>query len=363
MTIILKKSVIIIAIIVIIVCTGCKNTEINTSKNNNKINKKISQFKAADDAYNYWKNKYVVSVNANESRVIDPQNNNITVSEGMGYGMLFSASSGDSKLFKKLWAYSKNYLDENGLMNWKIDSDGKVSGFGSASDADQDMAYALLIASKKWNNKIYKNDAVKLINAISNKEISMEYVVLPGDSWDRGSIPINLSYISPMYYSKFGKAVKDEDYWNKVSSVNFKLLQDNANQTTGLFPDWINTGGYSQLKNNQFGYDAVRIPIRLLQYDKNSNNAEAKAILEKEYSFISKISLENLRAGYDVNGNALVNYLNTTYLSSFSAMSLVEPDSQYSKAIINKLKADQEDSYFGCSLKTWIFLIIAGRLQ
>lgn len=67
--------------------------------------------------YGYWKKNYIVSVNSNANRVVDPQNNNVTVSERTGYGMILSVTANDSKEFEKLWNYTKKYFDENGLMN------------------------------------------------------------------------------------------------------------------------------------------------------------------------------------------------------------------------------------------------------
>lgn len=337
-----------------IVCMGCINA--------NNSNKHKTTVQISNDIYLQWKNKYVIFVNDNMSRVVNPQNDNATVSEGMGYGLLFSVAADDFKNYEKLWNYTRSYLDENGLMNWKIDSNGKVTGLGSATDADQDIAYSLLLAAKKWNNKGYYNEAIIMINAIKMKEIASDYVILPGDSWGNKSIPLNLSYISPLYYSKFGDVSGNKDFWKEVLTTNIGLLRNNVNQKTGLFPDWINTEGYPQFKKDQFGYDAIRVPIRLLQYYKSSNNIQIKEILQKEYDFILQKDYKKLVAGYDIYGNQLVNYLNTEYLASFSAMSLVDPDSNYSKTVISKLAEANDDSYYGCSLKTWIFFIMAGRL-
>ena len=79
---------------------------------------------------------------------------NSTVSEGIAYGMLLSVYADDQPTFDKLWQYSQNWLDGNGLMNWYIDADGtQVLGTGAASDADEDMAYALIVADARWGGK------------------------------------------------------------------------------------------------------------------------------------------------------------------------------------------------------------------
>ena len=56
-------------------------------------------------------------------------------------------------LFDDLWKYEQLHLDGNGLMNWSIErptaSDGS-RGRGAATDADEDMAFALVMADKQW---------------------------------------------------------------------------------------------------------------------------------------------------------------------------------------------------------------------
>lgn len=314
----------------------------------------------AINSYNYWKQHYVVQVSENISRVVNPQDNNITVSEGIGYGMLLSAAADDQTTFNKLWNYGKSYLNVNGLMDWKIDSNGNVIGKGSASDADQDIAFALLIASKKWPQINYLDDAKKMINAIAKCEINSNYVLLPGDSWGKNS-PLNPSYIAPAYYSEFG-AVTEKGYWQKVSLINTQLLNKIANDKTGLLPDWINENGTVIEKNNIFGYDAIRVPIRLIQFYKENKNSIAEDILQKQYNMFSKIDINDLAAGYTVLGKRLVSYNNSCYLASFTAISYLHPYSKVSIDLVNKLIKDEPKDYYGCSLKAWTLFIIANKL-
>ena len=79
---------------------------------------------------------------------------NSTVSEGIAYGMLLSVYADDQPTFDKLWQYSQKWLDGNGLMNWYINAAGtQALGTGAASDADEDMAYALIAADARWGGK------------------------------------------------------------------------------------------------------------------------------------------------------------------------------------------------------------------
>lgn len=328
------------------------------------INNNISDDKDmySKDYYEKWKKSFIVAVDSNRSKVIDPQRNNITVSEGMGYGMLFAVALNDSVEFDKLWNFTKNYLDEYGLMNWQIDESGKVIGEGSASDADEDIAYALHLAAKKWDNKDYSKAASDMINSIKKYDISSEYILLPGDKW-RDNIKLNPSYIAPLYYLDFQNIEgQDKNYWKKVSEANISLLEKHADKNTGLLTDWINEDGSVEDKDNILGYDSVRVPIRLLSFYKRSEDSRAKNILLKQEGFLNKIGVNNLVAGYSTTGEGLQSYINTTYLASYTSSALIKPKSSLSKELIEKLKESDDNSYYGSSLKLWVILIEEGSL-
>ena len=131
-----------------------------------------------------------------------------TVSEGIAYGMLIAVYMGtkdDQMLFDDLWKYSQAHLNGNGLMNWAIASDGTgVTGTGGATDADEDIAFALLMADKQWGSAgslNYLNLAKAQINNIWLHEIVDSKLAGPGDSWGPTDLwkNINISYFAPAY--------------------------------------------------------------------------------------------------------------------------------------------------------------------
>jgi endo-1,4-beta-D-glucanase Y len=71
---------------------------------------------------------------------------NDCVSEGTAYAMLVAAYLSDRSTFDCLWKFAKLHMDSAGLMNWRIGPDGSLWGNGGATDADADMAFALLVA-------------------------------------------------------------------------------------------------------------------------------------------------------------------------------------------------------------------------
>jgi endoglucanase len=190
-------------------------------------------------------------------RVVDPVGNpaaggpaNRTVSEGIGYGMLLAVYFADKTVFDPLWAYATAHMS-NGLMSWQIDATGAlVNGdTHSATDADEDMAWALLMADKQWGGT-YLAAATTLIKAIKANEVGG--TTLQGGDFTGG--PIYYDYAAPAYYPVFASASGDAS-WNQVLTGEYNQLIGVQNGTTGLMPD--------SNQSSSFGYDAVRAPWRI----------------------------------------------------------------------------------------------------
>src|SRR5450432_2058511 len=109
-------------------------------------------------AYNEWKKTFA---NNGAGPVIRPENNNDTVSEGIAYGMLIAVNMNDKSTFDNLYTYWKGKKGAGsgtaGLMTWCQPSGGNScsSTGGSATDADEDAAFALIQAGKVFSGGTY----------------------------------------------------------------------------------------------------------------------------------------------------------------------------------------------------------------
>lgn len=308
----------------------------------------------AVSAYNSWKQNYVVPAGSFK-RVVNPQDDFTTVSEAMGYGLLFSVAMDDELTFKELWQYAKGYINNKGLMDWKINRWGNVIGKGSAADADQDIAYALLLAHQKWPQENYLADAKRMLQAIKKYEINETGLLLPGDSW-RGMPPINPSYIALGYYKNF-EAASGDPIWAKVLKKNRWFLYQIADRDTGLIPDWVAQDQKIIKGQNDFGYDAVRCPLRLYSFYSQTGDPLAEILLKKQAKFIKSIGLENLVAGYTLDGMPKVSYINAVYLAAFLSVSNMDADEEFSLNMVKKLVSFPAADYYGSSLKVWAIFI------
>ncbi len=262
-------------------------------------------------AYNNWKAKFyqVGTCPAPCGRVIRPEMNGDIVSEGIAYGMLIGVYMNDKSMFDGLWVFAQSKFNGNGLMNWNIGSGGNVIGAGSASDADEDMAWALLMAGAQWGGS-YNAAAVTLINNIWNREVEQGSNVLkPGDSFG-GSGQTNPSYFAPSYYRVFAK-VTGNNGWMSVVESSYAIL-GLASGSFGLVPNWSNSQGVgvaapspSDTNGAYFGYDACRTPWRIaLDYCENGEQ-RAKTYLDKIASFYAAqapIGLGTIEDGYTAAG-------------------------------------------------------------
>lgn len=214
-------------------------------------------------AYDIWyKNYYTESGDQARIKFDEPDN---TVSEGIGYGMLIMVYMDNDKnntqaKFDKLWNYYKAH-SSNGLMNWKVQGfTNNTPGAGAATDAELDVAVALIMANKQWGDAKYLTDAKTLIGNVYTQEVKNNLLV-GGNQWTA----LNPSYMSMVATQLFQSV--DGSRWSTVQTNCYSLLQKSQNATTGMWPNWCQEngtpGGGVGDNPTLYGFDASRTPWRL----------------------------------------------------------------------------------------------------
>jgi len=245
-------------------------------------------------AYLNWKSTFVVADGSNQ-RVRRPEDSNDSVSEGIAYGMLIAVAFNDKPLFDGLWGYWKSHCAVGSgagcLMTWRIGGQG---GSGSALDADEDAAFALIQAGKQWGGS-YASDAGSLIGTIWANEIeSGTLVPKPGNSFGGNSVT-NPSYFAPAFYRAFA-AVNSGNNWNGVATKAYQLL--NAIEgSNGLVPAWCTngctaagSGGLNYTDETRYQYDSHRTPWRMAMDACWNSNADARDYITKTTAFFKNQS-------------------------------------------------------------------------
>jgi len=245
---------------------------------------------------------------------------NSSVSEGIAYGMLLAVYADDQPTFDKLWQYSKLWPDANGLMNWYINAAGTMAlGTGGATDADEDMAFALVMADARWKGHgslttSYIDLAKTQIGLIWAHEVdhTRNDVLMPGDQFADGSV-INISYFAPAYYRVFGKVTNATANWMNVVNTSYTVIAatlnaTNGNATNGLVPAWSTPAGVPMSPPGQsmptyHQLDSCRTPFRIGQDWCWNAEQHALTYLKLIDSFYSGVTVAAMVDGYDLNGN------------------------------------------------------------
>lgn len=266
--------------------------------------------------YSDWKAHYVVEGDVGLRVKRDASSYYDTVSEGMGYGMLLAVLFNDQTTFDKMYAYVRaHYVSSTiPLMHWKVSADGvNISEFripvphpkaymlksdwtkrdeertyiapetdpgsnyvlasiydrklGSATDADLDIAMALVMASRKWMNTTYSGsaapgydyriEAAKTIKAVIQTDCAKGTFVTNGSLWGSNEC-WNPCYFAPAWFRAFKEFINDQAKNTAVTAIlpatwttkcddiinnmyaEMKII-DASNGTAGLFPDWCKT--------------------------------------------------------------------------------------------------------------------------
>jgi endo-1,4-beta-D-glucanase Y len=276
---------------------------------------------ALQAAWASWKTDLVTSDGAGGFQRVKRPNSgnpfNSSNSEGIAYGMIAAVYLGDQSLFDNLWKYEQLWIQSDGLMNWEINPQGTAaSGTGAATDGDEDMAFALVMADRKWGGRgslatTYLDAAKKQIAAIWASEVdhTMGDVLAPGDQFGGAQI-INISYLAPAYYRIFGQVTGNVADWNRVVESSYRVLQAalntaNGNANNGLVPAWSTPAGVPMApagKPTNYQLDSCRTPFRIAQDYCWNNEPRALAYLQQISGFYAGIGATHLVDGYALNG-------------------------------------------------------------
>jgi len=328
-------------------------------------------------AYTSWKNTFTESCGDDRIRVnFDTPSQ--TVSEGIGYGMLIAAYAGDQELLDGLWNYYNSFLNDNGVMHWYIQGCSSVIGENAASDAELDVAMALIIADKRWGSSgtiNYSTDASDLIATIKTHEIEAGTNVLkPGDVWG-GSSTTNISYFAPGYYRAY-KAHTNDASWDDVASKSYEIITANQTATGAVYnlvSDWCKAdGNFSTLdvivndkkfEGKKYDYDAARTPWRIAMDYLWYGNSDALAYSNKCIDFINaKNGLDNIYAGYNLDGTPYeAPYKDIEFTGAYAVAIMASNDQDLIDNAYSSVVEMIDPLYFGATLRVLYLLTLSGN--
>jgi endo-1,4-beta-D-glucanase Y len=350
--------------------------------------------------YAHWKQTYITDTNAGPAprlRVVGGTQDDTTVSEGQAYGMLLAIAFDDPPTFDRLWLFNTDHLNTTGLMHWHIGGHQQIEGAGAATDADLDMAAALLMAAAKvrgggWPASLHGLDygqlAVDMMTAIWRTEIDQPgYETLPGDSWEpRINWPdgiTNLSYFSPAYYRLFADVTANAD-WLKAVNRGYEIAvkaQRRRRNCSGLVPNWNKYDGRPETvawqgKNSAFwGWDAARYAWRIaMDYDWHQSAAAASQ-LNMIGGFFSSVGIRHVKAEYTMAGKPVNRWTAPYFIATAAVAIWAAPDPTPSSCgqaagtlqttpqqAYDAVARSRRDNYYNDSWRLLSMALMAGKL-
>jgi endoglucanase len=326
-------------------------------------------------AYATWKAKFVVTDPAGNARVQDPNdttNPNRTVSEGIGYGMILAVYMGDRTLFDSLWAYEQEqaHLDSNGLMNWMITASDSVAGHGGATDADEDMAWALVMADRQWPGSGYLDQAKAQIQSIFSLEINASDNLFKWGDTSNNTTTAHPDYFSPAYYRVFGKVTDNASGWNGATTAGYALINASRNAATGLVPDLCAANGAPTGKATDavYGYDACRTPWRIGIDWCFYASTDAQGILTAMANYFAGVGVANIKGPVLLDGTASgAAYANPEFTGPAGIAAMVSSSNQmflgqaWSRTYSQVQQSATSPNYFGASVGLISMLVMSGN--
>jgi endoglucanase len=324
--------------------------------------------------WHYYKQDYL---EPGTLRALDKQRDNITTSEGQSYTLLRAVWMDDKDTFDTAWQWTKDNLrrpDDN-LFSWLFGqrADGSYGiltdqgGENTATDADSDIALALLFASKRWNDDSYFGDAILIIRDIWDKEV----LVLNGQPYllannvektsGRPAALINPSYLSPYAYKIFSEVDPGHDWMGLVDS-SYDLLEAVSEApldkptSANIPPDWVDiqrldqslsvpTTGQNLTTN--YSYDALRTPWRIALDAVWFDDPRAYRYLERlQFLSLEWARAHELASTYAHDGSPLArDQSHAIYGGAIGYYTLIQPE-QGREVYTDKLEALYDSSSF-----------------
>ncbi|MEW5422127.1 glycosyl hydrolase family 8 [Amorphus sp. 3PC139-8] len=236
----------------------------------------IRQNSITAEEWNAFRSAYV----ADSGRVVDYENGQISHSEGQGFSMYLAVEAGARDDFDRIWGFARDEMRmaSGPLFYWKWNpfSVNPIEDRNDASDGDIFIAWSLLLAGLKWENRDYVNEASAIIQAVARdlifrrREATLLKPGLKGFGVDdqRDGPVVNLSYWIYPAFPYFNLVMPDQT-WRSLIESGLGLTAASASGASVLPPNWSSvTDPLRPDPANNFpplsSYDAVRIPLYLL---------------------------------------------------------------------------------------------------
>ena len=305
----------------------------------------------------YYHETFVSSYNT--KLVHDPSQEDYSVSEASGYGLYMYLWANKRPSFDALWSGTESKLQKsNKLFRWKVDKEGYPFSQTAATDADEDIALALIFADSLKRNGYWSDSnidygakAQEIIDSIYQLETKNGYL-LPDDTGYNSDF--NPSYFSPATYrifAQFDQSITHD--WKTIIDKGYEVINANDIYNKGLVSDWCKRDGTTSnvdgrtsgpsKKGYDFWYDAIRMPWRLALDSLWYKEDKAISFLDKSIRWVSADAL----TFYKLNGERAAIYVNGMSIAMWGAGAVGSTDKNKAKIILTKMSDQYNSPFYG----------------
>ena len=346
---------------------------------------------AVRNYYDGWKADFLIAgCGTGRYYVATGHDNNMTVSEAHGFGMVIVAyMAGHDAEAKQIFDGMFHYYEDHpskitpSLMAWSQDSScSNNEGANSATDGDLDIAYALLLADKQWSSGgdiNYRAEAEELLDGIRDGDVddSGRYILL-GD-WVSGAHydSTRSSDFMPGHLASFA-AVTGDGVWNDIADTTYQIvddLQTGDAPETGLLPDFIldplgdpepaYSGFLEGPRDGAYAYNACRDPWRIAIDFLNNGDSRARTAVGRMTDWIRAETNGDPYAilpGYSLSGQQVGgDYFDLAFVAPFGVAAMVDADNQ---AWLNSLwdaTVGNDGGYYGKTIAMLSLIAMSGN--
>jgi endo-1,4-beta-D-glucanase Y len=338
---------------------------------------------------------------ADHAHVISPDADHPIVGEAQGYGMVITAlmagaDAAAQTTFDSMVRYVLAHPSRHDRDLLAAEQDGdctSVNGTDSATDADLDVAYALLLADRQWGRKgrfDYHQLALARLKAIKRSEVDPATHLLRLGDWSAASGTLTtVSRPSDWiidHLRAFRRASGDRA-WDTIRAAHQSAI---ARMTaryaprTGLLPDFVVDTDRAPRpaagrvleddRDGQFYWNACRVPWRLGADAVTSGDPASVRAARTITTWIRRATggdPDRVSTGYTLAGEALGGRDSGAFFAPFAVAALVPPaldaDRGGAQAWLDALwrrmvaTVVRPDGYYAASVRLQSMLVASGN--
>jgi endoglucanase len=286
-----------------------------------------------------------------------------TVSEGQGYAMLLAVATGQKSKFASAWQWARQNLQlPDGLLAYHW-SGGKIVDDQPAADADLDTAWALVIASHRFDDKAYLTDGLQIATAVlANETATIDgKIELVAGPWGRGNpAVVDPSYMAPEAMGALEGVTGDATWGQLVMDSTTLANSFNGISSSTLPANWVdlNSNGTVQAIGNpsgsgspQYGLDAQRLPVWFAA----GCSGPERAVAATEWPLLEHTAGEGAHISYSLGGTDPATDVNPLGLVATAAAASAAGDQSVSARLLARAdkQAQTFHTYYG---DAWVAL-------